>query len=484
MNRERAGFIILGIAAVVLVARLNDPPASYQNPGDSPEYVHDECYQAFTAHRFAMGDRDAWNPFATRESAARVTPSDMTRWTTYEWVHPPTAKLIMAMFIKLFGFQPTAYRLGSVLFGLLTLFVTWQLGRRMVGDDFGLLALALLAADGLVFTMSRVAMNDIYVTGCTTLAMFFVYRWWTEGPSEKDSWRWLFAAGITFGVGLTMKWNAGPLGFGMLIIVAGRIAYQSIYGDAPPVASEPSESEDEKRGRKGKRKKSKKKPPQRRLLQGRPLMLTLAAFGGGWLLAPPLLYLGSYIPYFLSDYSWADFERLNQQIWWYHHALKATHSMSSSWWEWPLITRPVWFFLHNSPGEIRVIYAMGNPALWWAFLPSLAWVAIRWIMRREPADGLILCGFFGVWLPWVFVGRVAFLQYLLPAVPFGVLAIARALDDIRHALGRAGRWVGPAYVALAVAVFINFYPFWSGYPIPQDVAAGKRYYWFDNWRRP
>ena len=84
-----------------MVVRLNDPPGSYAQPGDPPEYVHDECYQAFTAHRYAIGDRDAWNPFATRESAARVTPSDMTRWTTYEWVHPPTAKLIMWWFVRI-----------------------------------------------------------------------------------------------------------------------------------------------------------------------------------------------------------------------------------------------------------------------------------------------------------------------------------------------------------------------------------------------
>jgi dolichyl-phosphate-mannose--protein O-mannosyl transferase len=483
VNKERAGYLLLGIAAVLWVARLDDPPGSYRGADDPPEYVHDECYQAFTAHRFAMGDRDAWNPFATRDTAARITNSDMTRWTTYEWVHPPTAKLIMALLIKMFGFQPTAYRLGSVIFGLLTLFFAWQLSTRMFGADFGLITLALLCTDGLVFTMSRVAMNDIYVTACTTLAMYLIYRWWTEG----GDWRHLLGAGLTFAVGLTMKWNAGPLGFGMFFIVTGRIAYQAIWGEAPPPAPvvDEKEDEDEKSKKKGSKKKSKKKkdkPPERKMLAGKQLLQTLGALGLGWLVAPPIFYLVSYIPYFLQDYSWADFSMLNHQIWWYHHNLKATHSMSSLWWEWPWITRPVWFFLHNSPGEIRVIYAMGNPALWWVFLPCLAWVTVRYAMKREPADGLILCGFFGVWFPWIFVGRVAFIQYLLPAVPFGAMAVARALMDLGALVKQ--KWIPIAWVAIVAAVFINFYPFWSGYPIPHDVAAGKRYYWFDAWRKP
>lgn len=469
---------MLGIAALTLVVRLNDPPGSYQKPGDAAEYVHDECYQAFTAHRYAIGDRDAWNPFATRDSAARVTSSDMTHWTTYEWVHPPTAKLIMSWFVRMFGFQPTAYRLGSVIFGILTLIVTWRLAMVMAGPEFGFFALLLLASDGMVFVLSRVAMNDIYVTACTTFAMLCVYLWWT-----RADWRWLLGAGLSFGVGLTMKWSAGPIGVGMAAIVAARIAWLAIWGEPPPPQAETPESEDEKRGRKGKRKPKKKKPPKRKHLEGRALWLTLAAFAGGWIAAPPILYLISYIPYFALDYTWEDFGKLNHQIWWYHHSLKATHSMSSLWWEWPLVTRPVWFFAHRFAGEIRVIYAMGNPILWWAFLPSLAWVVVRWFKKRDPADGLILCGFFGFWLPWVFVDRVAFIQYLLPAVPFGTLAVVRALSDLGVAVARPRAVIG-AYAALVVVVFVNFYPFWSGYPIPQETFAGKRYYWFEKWRQP
>jgi dolichyl-phosphate-mannose--protein O-mannosyl transferase len=51
-------------------------------------------------------------------------------------------------------------------------------------------------------------------------------------------------------------------------------------------------------------------------------------------------------------------------------------------------------------------------------------------------------------------------------------------------LGKSGRWVMPGYAALTIAVFVNFYPFWSAYPISQDDMKGSRYFWFDSWRRP
>jgi dolichyl-phosphate-mannose--protein O-mannosyl transferase len=140
--------------------------------------------------------------------------------------------------------------------------------------------------------------------------------------------------------------------------------------------------------------------------------------------------------------------------------------------------------LHQGVDAQQVIYAMGNPILWWGFVPALVWVVVRYARRRDPADGAILCGFCGFWLPWVFVDRVAFAQYLLPAVPFGVLAIASSLDDLRAALGRRGRWVPLVYLAASFAVFVNFYPFWSAAPIPnKDFFQSHRYYWFDKWRK-
>jgi len=439
------GWLVLLATAALLLYRLGDPPESYRQPGDGPTYVHDECYQAFTAHRYALGDPKAWNPWAKREDMAAITTGDMTQWTTYEWVHPPTAKLIMAGFIRVLGFSPVSFRLGSVVFGILTLFVLWRLATRMRGPAFGLLALVLLAADGMWFVFSRIAMNDIYITGCVAVAMYAVFRFWTEAERRPA---WLVVSGAVFSLGITMKWNAAPIFLGMAILTLGRLVHDRVKG----------------------------------LCRGRALTVLVAAWVAGYVLAPPLLYILSYIPYFVAGHSLSDLAGLKNQIWYYHRSLKAGHSQSSPWWQWPLMTQPVWLFVHYAREHARVIYALGNPLLWWLFLPSIAYVAFRYVRRREPADGLILCGFLGVWLPWAFVGRVAFIQYLLPGVPFGALAVATLLQDAAALTGRWRARVVGTYAVLCVVAFAHFYPILSAWPVSPKTLAGRRWFWIDKWR--
>jgi dolichyl-phosphate-mannose--protein O-mannosyl transferase len=276
-------------------------------------------------------------------------------------------------------------------------------------------------------------------------AMYAAYRFWT-GAERRPAW--LAASGVLFSLGITMKWTAAPMFLGMAILTLGRLAHDWVKGSA----------------------------------RGRPLTVLVAAWVAGHVLAPPTIYLLSYTPYFLMGHSLSDFVALQDQIWSYHRALKADHSQGSPWWQWPLMTQPVWMFLYPTPLRERVIYALGNPLLWWSFLPALGYVALRYLRHREPADGLILCGFFGAWLPWAFVGRVAFIQYLLPGVPFGALAVATVLQDVAAVARRWRTRVVGAYVALCVATFLHFYPILSAWPVSHRSLAGRRWFWISQWR--
>lgn len=447
MTSERLAFFIILAWVLVVVYRIGDPPASYQRPRDPPTYVHDECYQAFTAGRYVRGDHAAWDPSATRVSAAEFATDDMTRFTAYEVVHPPTAKMIMAGWIAALGFQPLAFRLGSAIFGILTLAMSGSLARAMRGPAFAVIVVLLLACDGMVFVMSRVAMNDIYVTGCLMTAVYLLFRSWT---ARVHALRWQIAAGAAFGVALSTKWNAAPVLLVAAIVDAARIAVQA----------------------------------RQRSLVGAPLRRHVATWAFAFVAAPICLYLASYVPYFVIGHGWRDFVGLQRSMWTYHGTLTATHAESSRWWQWPWVTRPVWFFLHRSSDGERVIYAMGNPLLWWAFVPSLAWVAARLWRQRQLADAVIVLGFCAVWLPWAFVRRVTFMQYLLPAVRFGALAVATVLDDVARAARRAGRALCVGYVAACLALFVNFYPFWSARLVTRAQLDGQRWFWFDAWRPP
>src|SRR5260370_387726 len=86
----RLAHAVFAVAAFVLALRLGDPPT----------YVHDECYQAFTAHRYAMGDPLAWEPRADR--AAMVAFSRV--WAESErrvrWVYASGALFGIGMTMK------------------------------------------------------------------------------------------------------------------------------------------------------------------------------------------------------------------------------------------------------------------------------------------------------------------------------------------------------------------------------------------------
>src|SRR5690348_15985819 len=98
---ERVAALAVALCALVYVFRLDEPPGRLFGENGRPVYVYDECYQAFTAHRYVTGDPNAWNPRATKADQEAWERDDVTPETAYEWTHPPTAKLLIATFIRL-----------------------------------------------------------------------------------------------------------------------------------------------------------------------------------------------------------------------------------------------------------------------------------------------------------------------------------------------------------------------------------------------
>jgi dolichyl-phosphate-mannose--protein O-mannosyl transferase len=118
---------------------------------------------------------------------------------------------------------------------------------------------------------------------------------------------------------------------------------------------------------------------------------------------------------------------VQKQMWWYHTNLVATHDYTSQWWSWPLMYRPVWFYVDycgettvdpkcqsrlakyadslwsrvfpykielkqitdpDNPELVEVVedpvqsliadvYTMGNPIMYWGIFPLLAYFVFR-----------------------------------------------------------------------------------------------------------
>ena len=88
---------------------------------------------------------------------------------------------------------------------------------------------------------------------------------------------------------------------------------------------------------------------------------------------------------------------------------------------------------------------IGTPALWFAFAPALLWLIWRIVARRDPAALTVAVGIAAGWLTWfINLDRTMFIFYMAPAVPFFVLAVTLALQDVigraRTATRSAGRW--------------------------------------------
>jgi len=322
----------------------------------------------------------------------------------YEWTHPPLAKEIMAA--SMFLTRSTdgwAWRLPGVLLGVLSVYLVYLLGIKLLKKETAsLFAAFVFSIDGLNFVQSRVGMNDIYFVTFMLISFFFFL--------DK---KYLFAS-LALGLCLSSKWT-------------GIYTYLLII----------------------------------------PLLLKDHKWKqlGYFIILPPIVYLLTYIPFFLLGHKLDQFIGLQQQMWWYHTNLKATHGYSSPWWSWPLNLYPVWYFVDYQKNTIANIFSSGNPAVFWVGTATVVLTAIEAIKKKSFSLLIIILGFLVFWLPWGLSPRIMFLYHFSPSVPFISLALGYQLNA-----GLADpktRQLVIILLGLMVLSFILIYPFLIGIPIPK-----------------
>jgi dolichyl-phosphate-mannose--protein O-mannosyl transferase len=176
----------------------------------------------------------------------------------------------------------------------------------------------------------------------------------------------------------------------------------------------------------------------------------------------------------------------------FHDTLSTPHPWESGPWSWLVDGRPIllWNPQHLTEGGVpvvRFITMLGTPTLWLLFAPALLWVLWRIVARRDPAAILVAVAIAAGWLTWfVNLERTMFIFYIAPAVPFFVLAITLALQDVLGPPGATAlrRQVGLAvvalYVALVAGTFVFFYPVLTGTPA-LPVRDWSLRIWFPSW---
>ncbi len=168
---------------------------------------------------------------------------------------------------------------------------------------------------------------------------------------------------------------------------------------------------------------------------------------------------------------WQKFTELNKTMYTANANLVAEHPFGSRWYNWPLNSKPVYYWNQDAfvtlPDWRAKIYFSGNPILWW--LAGLSVIFTFFILfskkiRRhlKPIGYLLLLGYFTNLLPFIFIKRVSFLYHYLPSLLYAVLVLALWLGKLWDSQKTA---VVSALILIA-AVFILLSPLSYGWPLP------------------
>ena len=402
--------------------------------------------------------------------------------------HPPLAKLLIALSIRIFGDYSWAWRVPNALAGTALVAITYLLGRRLFRSRFAAtLAAAFVLSDGMFLVDSRIAVLDIVYLTCAAWSYLLLFRFiQTADLIEKR--RTLLAMGAVLGLCLSAKLYIPAVTF---LLVVGFLWFV--------LARRPVFAHDEK-GVKG----------GLDGLLGKRTVGALALVGG----VSAIVYVGVFLPHFWFGW-WggiADLFNYYAKVMWYERSVStATHPYAAPWWSWPLLLRPIAYW-QNFPAKgdiVATIWGGGNPALWWGALTAVSIVGLQAIERRSLSRAFIVTGYLAYLIIWIPIGRTLFLYHYMPSVYFGLLALAAVLAECWE--GRAQFWeqvamlltlapvfflgLGPgigvlafvamfagwvamfwrgnhagksvcvSFLAVALVLFVYFFPIWTGLPI-------------------
>lgn len=382
--------------------------------------------------------------------------------------HPLLGKVAISLGIRAFGDTPFGWRFPNLVLGTVGLIagtraLWWASGSSRVAVLFAVF----LATDFIWFIMARIAMLDM-----TMLAMLALAMWqWALALRPRFAERrggrvHLVLAGLFMGLSLGAKWNGAPL----MVLPGLLFAWQRAV--ALDIVVRPRGVREAAR------------------MLWRWLVATHAGPVRGvsvieaalWLgLWPLLVYFATFAPAFFYKVQPMTLKGLlpwQAYMWKLQDSVVKPHRYMSHWWQWVLNLRPIWFLYEKVDGAQRGVLMAGNPFTMLAGLPALAWCGrSAWHGRGLPALIVVLYGL--SLLFWGLNGKpVQFYYHYELAASFLMAALALVLGTWWD---RGLAWPGRMSVALALVMFIGFYPIISAGPL-----AGKRsfidYMWLPTWK--
>lgn len=449
---------------------------------------------------------------------ARTAFEHLNKLDPFETTHPPLGKIFISIGIAIFGMTPLGWRLPGTIFGAAMIPLMYLFGKKIFKESFfAFIAAFLMMFDFMHFTQTRIATIDVFVTFFIILMYYYMYQYIAKKSyllDFKESIKPLLLCGLAFGLGAASKWIAiyGAAGLALLL-------FQSKYWEAKDYL-------------KIKRNKKFKKPEWVSkfvpVYTNKTFLYCLIFF----ILIPLAIYFLSYIPHMLApgERHGIDIPIKNSiSMYKYHSTLEATHPYQSMWWEWPLIIRPICYYLEGSvaSGIVSNITAMGNPAVWWGglaaifaaiimqfkkiskkiFLFSIISLFITLIAILTLPKDTFLYNIFLIapfillllifrkgeqidiflptvaivfqYIPWILIPRIAFIYHYFSIVPFIILIIVYVFKNLRDKYPGFKRIIY-LYLFVVAMLFVMFYPVISGLEVSPTYTRllkwGKHWY--------
>ncbi len=345
-------------------------------------------------------------------------------------VHPAGGKVMLALGIRVLGFNSVGWRAVPLIAGvavvLLTAVVVW---RRSVTWQLAALAGLLVAVDGVAFWMGRLAMLD------GLLALFIVLMVLLLVPVEERSLSppELVLLGVVLGIALAIKWTAllvVPVG----VLAVGWAAHRDTRLRDAAVAV---------------------------TIVGVAMVGSYAALHAGWIAN------ADRSPACVEDECPGDvagrvgnlFAYQSDKIG-FHAELEPENRYAVAPWKW--WTEPTVLFEGcdqdgpEAPGACDVtsrLVALSNPLLWIAAAVGLVAMAVQ--RRFTPFVWICMSTAVLLLLPWLITGRGAYSFYAAPVVPVLAILVSEALagEEVRPAARIAA---GSALGLFSIVFFMLF----------------------------
>ncbi len=421
---------------------------------------------------------------------ARTAFEHLNGTQPYETSHPPLGKVIMSWFVGLFGMTPFGWRFAGALCGILMLPAMYLLAKQLTRrTDMAFAAMMMMTLDCMHFTQTRIATIDSFPVLFIMLSYFFMLRFMQRDivlDDVKSLLPDLALSGFFMGCGFASKWIGAYAGLGLAVLFFWTcLRHLRIGMDSARMLRTSSRTLNEE---------------ERALLirRDRPAMqrvITLCLWCLLFFVAIPLvIYILSYVPYYAYRKFTSPLDFLTA-IWksqegmlGYHSTpgLGMDHPFYSPWYEWPLMQCPMYYASPSfvPAGWSYAIFCFGNPAVWFAGLAGIGYVAYLWASRHRytvkggegtlqvygsswsVVPAFVLIGLLAQFLPWVLVPRGTYIYHYFASVPFLILGTTLLLDRLRRLFPKAGRWIVAVYLGLCLVCFIVLFPYASGVLTP------------------